>query len=250
MHVHVQDVNEELDLLSVFSALCGGTFTLWACFLRLLDHLSVPSRVTVISVVCSHSRLCSCSATWHKTWYKYTTEYLCSQRYSEALLQFDPVLFAEVRFWYHLINCSCRSCAELWFYFCSTWLQFNVLFKVLRLFSLEMSCAKLEIVESYFVCMSPVCVLSFSLLQTSVTVISVLWRSIRCSYSASWSTCNNPSNRIPVFLALLVCTVMSLFSSPLVLLECAFDLLSRVTVISVVCSHSSLRSYSAEESLD
>jgi hypothetical protein len=35
------------------------------------------------------------------------TEYLCSQRYLEALLHFEPVLFAEVRFWYQLINCSC-----------------------------------------------------------------------------------------------------------------------------------------------
>ncbi len=61
---------------------------------------------------------------------------LCSQRYLGALLHFEPVLFAEVRFWYHLINCSCMSCAELWF---------NILFNMIdHLINCScMSCAEL-----------------------------------------------------------------------------------------------------------
>jgi hypothetical protein len=143
-----------------------------------------------------------------------------------ALLHFESSVFAEVRLWYHLINCSFAAAIQR--------AEVHVMFHATEyLCSQRFLCALLwacSLLLLYYLCV-----------PSRVTVICS--HSSLCSYSATWRTstwscfvsfnslqvfsdlskCNVPRNRISVFSALLVCTAMSLFSSSLVLLECAFS---------------------------
>ncbi len=153
----------------------------------------------------------------------HATEKLCYERYLMALLHFEPVLCAFGITWLTALVCRVQNCGST---FCSTWFRFKVLFNVLKLFSLETSCAELELVVTYFVRILLVCVASFALLQTGVTVISVVCsRPIRCWYSAIWRILSivsiQPKNR---FLSVICehCYTLNVFS---------FLLLSIVTFI-------------------